>query len=106
MNMEKYTKNNFLSVDDVKEAAIKTITVLSKGEEYDGTFGKQVKFEVQLSGQEDIKLFTPNKQSIVNMVLKEGSESTKWLGKTFPVEVELNKNNKEMVIVSIDNHNG
>ena len=68
MDMTKYGKANYLSVEDVKAADTPLITILSKGEEVKGNYGMQVEFEVQLIGSEDTVKYSPFSPSIKKMI--------------------------------------
>jgi len=100
MDMEKYITKEFLTTEDIKNAEIKTITVLNEGEEYiDKWDNKRPRFEVQLAGSDAVKIYTPNGQSVGVMVEQEGVDSTKWRAKQFNLSIEKTPNDKEMIVV-------
>jgi len=100
MDMTKYITKEFLTIEDVKNADVKTITILNEGEEYtDRWANKKTKFEVQLVGCSDVKTYTPNSRSVVAMIEQEGVDSFNWRSKQFNLSVELTPNDKEMILV-------
>ena len=100
MDMTKYITKEFLTTEDVKNAGVKTITILNEGEEYtDSWTNKKTRFEVQLVGCGDVKIYTPNSRSVEAMIEQEGSDSSNWRSKQFNLTVELTPNNKEMILV-------
>ena len=101
MDMTKYTGANYLTAEEVKEATVKMITVLNKGEVKEGKYGDQIEFEVQLAGTNDVKKYTPYCKSVKNMIELHGEDSIKWVGKQFEVDTEKTKNDNEVVVVII-----
>ena len=99
MDMKKYVTGNYLTVDEVKAAEVKAITVLSKGETKEGKFGEVVEFEVQLAGSDELKKFTPFSKSVATMIEQEGSDSIKWIGKIFELNITKTKNDVEVLEV-------
>ena len=100
MDMNKYVTKEFLTPEDVKNAEIKTITILDEGEEYkDKWQNERSRFKVQIAGQKDVKIYTPNGKSVDAMIEQEGSDSFNWQSKQFNLIVELTPNDKEMILV-------
>ena len=98
--MTKYITKEFLTAEDVNNAEVKTITILNEGEEYTDRWDKiRPRFEVQLTGLDEIKIYTPNPKSIGVMSEQEGTDSTNWRAKQFDLTVEKTQNNKEMILV-------
>jgi len=99
MDMTKYTGKNYLTIEEVKNAEIKKVTILNKGEEINGKFGKHPQFEVQLTGSNELKTFTVFENNVKTMIAQQGVDSVNWVGKTFSIAIEQNQNGTDIIAV-------
>lgn len=89
MDMNKYKTIEFLRAEIVSESSEKVAVVVSDGEETDGKFGKQVVFKVRFCNKK--YNYSPNGQTVENLINAYGADSSDWIGKPIVFEVEEQK---------------
>lgn len=96
MDMTKYATKQYLSVETVQNEQIFNLKLLNAGSNTTGMFGDQAVFEVEYNDTE--YLFTPNGESVSNLIENLGVESKKWIGKEIDIQIKKNKNDKFIIV--------
>lgn len=94
MDMRKF-EYKYLSKELVKRSNTKKIVFLNSGIDQKNKFGDAATFIVEIDNIQTE--YTPNSQSVVNLVNAWGYESREWVGKVAEVYIEI-KDNKEIII--------
>ena len=96
MDMTKYATKQYLNVETVQNEQVFTLKLLNAGSNSTGMFGDQAVFEVDYNDKE--YLFTPNGESVSNLIENLGVDSKKWIGKEIDLKITKNKNDKFIII--------
>jgi len=95
MDMNKYKTFEFLKAETVKESKEKVAVVVSDAEETTGKFGDQAIFKVKFNNKK--YNYSPNGQTVENLIAGYGSDSSDWVGQPIIFEVTEAKG-KEILI--------
>lgn len=78
MDTTRATEGKYVNADMVKNSLTKKAVILDEGEFVEGQFGEKFQLTIEIDGKQ--KIWSPNKDSIVNIQDKMGKDSKFWIG--------------------------
>lgn len=89
VDTNKAIEGKYLNAEVVRNSASRKCVVLTEGEyvskEYNGEKYEKFQFEVELDG--NVKIWSPNKDTIKNLREEFGNDSIKWIGQMIKLSV-------------------
>ena len=85
MDATQYGESNWLNADIVKSSKSKKAIILGDAKSEETDFGAKLTFPIEIDGKK--KTYSPNKDSVKNIISALGSETQEWLGKTLSFSV-------------------
>lgn len=85
VDVTRATESKYLNADIVKESATKKLVILNGGEYVEGDYGERFQLEVEIDGKK--KIWSPNKDTLLNLMAVFGRNSELWIGKIVKVQV-------------------
>ena len=105
MDVSELLESDFVSVQLVQTSPTKKATILNSGVEETGQYGKGCKLLVDIDGKQ--KYYKPNKTSLKAIVLKWGTKTELWVGKTLLLNLAMLQGGKLGVVASpLELHGG
>jgi len=98
MDTSKATEGKYINGEMVKNSPTKKCVILDEGEFVEGQFGEKFQLTVEIDGKQ--KIWSPNKDSIVNIQDKMGKDSKFWIGEIIKLRTTTIKG-KSIVIGEI-----
>ena len=95
MDVREYSEGQNVTVELVKASATKKALIIDEGgvNEYEGK--KKLRFTVNMDGK--MKFWIPNKNTLKNIQLAWGWESSAWVGKTVEFRIEWMKGRESVI---------
>lgn len=99
MDATQYGESNYVTAELVKASKTKKAVILgdSKAEETD--YGMKLRIPIEIDGK--LKTYSPNKDSVKNIISALGAETKHWLGKTLILNV-ISVMGKDSVLAVVD----
>ena len=91
----KATEGKYVNAEMIKNSPTKKLVIIDEGEFVDGDYGEKFQLTVELDAKQ--KIWSPNKDSIVNIQDKMGRDSKFWIGTIIKLRTTKVKG-KDMVI--------
>ena len=74
----KATEGKYVNADMIKNSPTKKGVIIDEGEFVEGQFGEKFQLTIELDGKQ--KVWSPNKDSLLNIHDKMGKDSKFWVG--------------------------
>jgi len=78
MDTTRATEGKYVNADMVKNSTTKKLVIIDEGEFVEGDYGEKFQLTVEIDGKQ--KIWSPNKDSIVNIQDVMGKDSKFWIG--------------------------
>ena len=73
------SEGKYVNADMVKDSPSKKLVIIDEGEFVDGDYGEKFQVTVEIDGKQ--KIWSPNKDSLLNIQAVFGKDSKNWIGK-------------------------